>query len=103
MPTPGGLRHWSDQSGYFDSSNAFAPTLVIARAAASAIEPMALRKSMSNSHADDGRRVFEAAGERNVRRHGSARLVSRFRRSYHHAARTFTNVGTKGTLATLWF
>ncbi len=28
-------------------------------------------------------------------------LVSRFRRSYHFAARTFTNVGTKGTLATL--
>src|SRR5262249_45340861 len=28
-------------------------------------------------------------------------LVSRFRRSYHLAARTFTNVGTKGTLAAL--
>src|SRR5712691_449843 len=28
-------------------------------------------------------------------------LVSRFGRSYHFAARTFTNVGTKGTLATL--
>ena len=28
-------------------------------------------------------------------------LVSRFRRSYHFAARTFTNVGTKGTPATL--
>ena len=27
------------------------------------------------------------------------RLVSRFRRSYPFAARTFTNVGTKGTLA----
>src|SRR5215510_15222381 len=28
-------------------------------------------------------------------------LVSRFRRSYHLAARAFTNVGTKGTLANL--
>src|SRR5215471_3855369 len=31
----------------------------------------------------------------------SQSLVSRFRRSYHFAARTFTNVGSKGTLATL--
>ena len=28
-------------------------------------------------------------------------LVSRFRRSYHLAGRTFTNVGNKGTLASL--
>src|SRR5262249_57910330 len=28
-------------------------------------------------------------------------LVSRFRRSYHFTARTFTNAGTKGTLAAL--
>ena len=36
-----------------------------------------------------------------VRTRGSKRLVSRFRRSYHFAACAFTNVGTKGTLATL--
>src|SRR5713101_7563859 len=35
---------------------------------------------------------------RNVK---SATLVSRFRRSYHFAARARTNVGTKGTLATI--
>ena len=31
----------------------------------------------------------------------NGRLVSRSRRSYFFGARTFTNVGTKGTLATL--
>jgi hypothetical protein len=43
MPTPGGLRHWLCQSGYFDSSKACAPTLVSQKTAASAIEPVALR------------------------------------------------------------
>jgi len=32
---------------------------------------------------------------------GAVTLVSRFRRSYHLAARAPTNVGTKGTLATI--
>src|SRR5262245_3718119 len=49
-------------------------------------------------------RLDVADGEVAERGHGRAsslQLVSRFRRSYHFAARTLTNVGTKGTLATL--
>ena len=37
------------------------------------------------------------------RGNGNETLVSRFRRSHHFAARTFANVGNKGTLASLWF
>src|SRR3954447_13862940 len=36
-----------------------------------------------------------------MRVHSLPRLVSRFRRSYPFAARARTNVGTKGTLATI--
>jgi hypothetical protein len=37
------LRHWPDQSGYFDSSKAWASTEAVNSKAASAIEPIKLR------------------------------------------------------------
>src|SRR4051794_32278176 len=65
MPAPGGRFHWPDQSGYFDSSWACAPTSAIASVAKTVMATAAigLRLSMVVLRADVGTQPMQLLAE----------------------------------------
>src|SRR5262249_51164647 len=75
--------------------------IAVARDIAAKHGPMQFQRGQRRARRRSGlpRRGKSRGGGRHGAR-GRA-LVSRFRRSYHLAARALTNVGSKGTLATL--